>query len=58
VSLSERMKSFVAFRLAPRWLVYWCSVKAAAHVTVGEWGNDHPDDVSVIDMLTRLEDWA
>lgn len=43
--------------IMPKKLVYWCGVRMAGHATSGdEYGENHPDDVSVIDMLKRWEE--
>lgn len=41
--------------MMPRWLVYWCFVRMAAHATQGPWSSDHPDSVSVIDAMNRWD---
>lgn len=55
---TERIKKFIAWKLAPRWLIYWCAFKAVAHSTSGPYGTDHPSDVDVMTMLKRCEEWS
>lgn len=49
---SERLTVWIAWHL-PRILVMWCSVRLAAHATMGEWGNTDPSELSVMDALER-----
>lgn len=41
--------------LLPRNIVYWAAIRLAAHATTGQFGNEGPDDVSVIEALRRWE---
>jgi hypothetical protein len=48
----ERIITGIAWAL-PRELVMWCFVRVAAHATMGEYGNNTPDNVSIMDALQR-----
>jgi hypothetical protein len=50
--LKERIKIAIAWAL-PRDIAYWALVRVAAHATAGEWGDQHPDTVSVMDAMDR-----
>lgn len=50
----ERLILAVVWRL-PRWLVYWCAIRVAAHATTGRYGTTDPTTLSVTDALKRWE---
>lgn len=39
----------------PAWLRYVVTISACAKATTGQYGSDHPDDVSVLDLLQRID---
>jgi hypothetical protein len=51
----ERFLTWIAWHL-PRELVMWCFVRVASHATMGEYGGDCPDKVSIMDALERWRD--
>jgi hypothetical protein len=50
--LPEKFAMWIAWRL-PRAVCHWCAVRLFAHATQGEWSNEHPESVTVIDALRR-----
>lgn len=52
--LKEKVVIKIAWKL-PRYLVLWCSIRLMAYATTGEYGKEHPDDVSIMDALKRWE---
>ncbi len=52
---SERLVMGIAWHL-PRELAYWCAVRVGAHATGGKWGDTHPGEVSMMDMLQRWKE--
>ena len=50
----ERFAVWLAWKL-PHVLVRWCYYRVIAHATSGQWGNECPDDVSVMDAAGRWE---
>ena len=53
-SMSVRFWQWLAFRMPPV-LVYHCTIRAGGYATVGKYGGDCPDDVSVMEVLKRWE---
>lgn len=49
---AERAQMWIAWHL-PGWLVYRCAVRLMAHATTGEYGNQEPGNISIIDALKR-----
>lgn len=47
-----RVARWIAWHL-PRSVVYWCGVRLFAEATSGRYGNESPDEVSVMDALRR-----
>jgi hypothetical protein len=54
MALLEEAYMWLAWHL-PKRLVYWCAIRLMAHATVGQYGSDHPDSVSVIQALNRWD---
>lgn len=50
--LPERLKMWLAWAL-PEDVVYFATVRVAARATCGKYGNNHPDEVSVMEALRR-----
>ena len=50
----EKFYTWVTWKL-PKKLVYWCAVRLMAWATQGQWGNQSPNDVNIMDALKR---WA
>lgn len=48
----ERLTMWIAWHL-PKSLVKWCSIRLAAHATMGEWGNTVVPELTVMDALNR-----
>lgn len=48
----EMIQIKIAWAL-PHKIVMWASIRLIANATQGEWGNEHPGDVSVMDALDR-----
>lgn len=44
--------------MVPKRVVYFCTIRAVAEATSGDYGADCPSDVSVMDMLKRCEGWC
>jgi hypothetical protein len=53
--LSERAALFVAFRLAPRWLAYWCAIRVWAHGTTGPYGTTEASALTLDEALRRWQ---
>ena len=54
--MSERLRDRVAMKIAwmlPHSIAYWAFTRVAAHATTGKWGNECPDNVSVMDAMGR-----
>jgi hypothetical protein len=41
-------------RRMPRSVRYWATIVSCAEATQGQWGNEHPDTVSIMTMLKRV----
>lgn len=41
--------------LMPKYLIMWCALRLMAFATQGEYGHEHPDDVSIMTALGRWE---
>jgi len=39
----------------PKYLIMWCALRLMAFATQGEYGHEHPDDVSIMTALGRWE---
>jgi hypothetical protein len=50
----DRFCLWLSFKL-PRRLAYWCAVRVNSAATVGRWGNEFPDQTSVVTALKRWE---
>lgn len=50
----DKIAMWIAWHL-PRWLVYWCAIRLNAHATQGVWGNESPNDISIMDALGRWD---
>jgi hypothetical protein len=48
----EKVCMWIAWKL-PRQLVLWCAVRLMAHATTGQYGNQEPGRVSILDALDR-----
>lgn len=53
--LRERIQRWIAWSI-PQGIVYWVGIRMSAHATQGPWSNEHPDRVSIMDMLNRWPD--
>lgn len=54
----KEMREMILIKIAwalPHQLVMWCAIRVISHATQGKWGEEHPDDVSVMQALDR---WA
>ena len=54
--MSEHTKEKLAHWIArhlPKRVIYWATVTAASHATMGEYGNTHVEGVSVLTVLNR-----
>ena len=52
----KEMREMITIKIAwalPHQLVLWCFPRVAAHATPGQWGTEHPDDVSVMQAIDR-----
>lgn len=52
----ERLLERAAIKLAwllPHRLVMWCFYRVAANATQGQWGNENPHGVSIMDAADR-----
>lgn len=57
--LIERRREKVVHAIVwhlPHWLIYWSAIRAGANATTGEFGNEHPDETSVMDVIKRWGD--
>ena len=52
--VKEKIAIWIAWKL-PTYLIVWCSIRLMAHATQGEWGNEEPGNVSIMDALKRWE---
>ena len=52
----EAFQTWVAWHVAPRWLVYWCAVRLMSHATTGKWGLEDSTGITCIDALKRWEE--
>lgn len=50
----EKAIMWIAWHL-PKIIAYWAAIRVAGHATTGPYGDQHPDTVSVMDMLKRWE---
>ena len=50
----ESVFMWLAWHL-PHVLVRWCFIRVAAHATTGQWREQCPDDVSIMDAAGRWE---
>lgn len=48
----ERFVIALAWRL-PRWLVYWCFIRVAAHATQGKYSETEVPSLTAMDALKR-----
>jgi hypothetical protein len=48
----EKVQTWIVWHL-PKWMIYWAVVRAGAHATTGKYGNEHPDTVSIFDIMQR-----
>lgn len=53
--LKEKLLMAIAWRL-PRALVYWCAVRVGSHATTGQWGNESPTTLLMMDALKRWDE--
>lgn len=44
---------WIAWKLLPRKLVYWASVRLITHATVGKYSNQVVNDLKAVDALNR-----
>ena len=54
----RELREMIAIKIAwalPDQIVMWCAIRLIANATQGEWGEEHPADVSVMQALDR---WA
>lgn len=54
----ERFKEWLSIKVAwltPRRLAYWCAIRVGAHATQGQWGNESPTNLLMMDALKRWE---
>lgn len=42
-------------RHMPRRVRYWATIVSCAEASQGQWGNEHPDAISMMTMLKRIE---
>lgn len=54
ITIMEKLWIKIAWKL-PKNLIMWAALRLMAHATQGQWGNDHPDDVSIMDALGRWD---
>ncbi len=50
----DKFYMWLAWKL-PRELIKWSSIRLISYATMGKYGKDHPDDVSVITALNRWD---
>lgn len=43
----------IAFRLVPKRVAYWCTIRLIAHATTGEYSRQITPDLKAIDALNR-----
>jgi len=54
----EQFKEKLAIKVAwalPRSVALWAFTRVAAHATQGQWGNEHPDTVSIMTAMGRWD---
>ena len=52
--LKEKWWTWIVW-LLPRNLIYWSAIRLMAHASTGAWGDEHPDDISIMKALARWE---
>ena len=52
--MPEKMCMWIVWKL-PRQLVMWCAIRLMAHATTGQYGNQEPDRVSIMEALKRWD---
>lgn len=50
----QKAQLWIAWKL-PRWLVYWATIRLAAHATMGRHSGTVVPDLTVMDALQRWE---
>jgi hypothetical protein len=50
--MAEKIFTWIAWRL-PKTLAMWTFIRVASYGTVGKYGNQHPDELSIMDALQR-----
>jgi hypothetical protein len=50
----ERLITGLVWRL-PRVIIYWATIRLAAHATTGQFSATNPNDLSVMEALKRWE---
>jgi hypothetical protein len=50
----ERLVTTLVWSL-PRWLIYWATIRLAAHATTGVYRRTDPNTLSVMEALKRWE---
>ena len=50
----SRLAMWLAWCL-PKRVAYWAAIRVAAYATMGEWGKESPDSVSIMSMLKRWD---
>lgn len=53
--MKEKIEQWFAWH-APRWLVYWCTIRCAAHATQGKYSKQIVPDLTMMDALKRWEE--
>lgn len=48
----DKLAMWIAWRL-PRRLVMWCYIRVGAHATTGQYGNESPTEVNMMEALQR-----
>lgn len=48
----DKLCMWIAWHL-PKRVVMWAYYRIAAFATQGEWGNEHPDDVTIMTAVDR-----
>lgn len=48
----EKLYFWIAWRL-PKWLVYFATIRLAAHATTGEYGMTIPSELDVMEAIKR-----
>ena len=52
--LREKLVTTLVWSL-PRWLIYWATIRLAAHATTGVYGKTDPTTLNVMEALRRWE---